>query len=313
MTGHEGEGRCARIGALTASRSWRSAERVSTLAAPDRARCSRSCTEQLQARLDRDRGAARRRARLRRRRSDSHERVAARLADRAVSDGVHHQAGDPLRAAEASRGRQSCRSTSRRCWRGTGGRRQRRSAAPVRPMLSLSDHAALMIILSDNTATNVVIDAVGMANVKARMKALGLGDILLRRKMMDARRVRRGDENVASPASLAQDGRAVLARGGAAAAKAATPGRGFSTRSGGQIRGAVPGRVRVASKTGTLDGVRAEAAVVELEGRPFALAVDDDVPAQRCATASARSARSRTRCSATSSGWRRAALWRGVK
>ena len=41
---------------------------------------------------------------------------------------------------------------------------------------------------------------------------------------------------------------------------------------GGQIRNAVPGRVRVASKTGTLDGVRAEAAVVELEGRPFALA-----------------------------------------
>ena len=72
------------------------------------------------------------------------------------------------------------------------------------PMLSLGDHAALMIILSDNTATNVVIDAVGMANVKARMKALGLGDILLRRKMMDAAAVRRGDENVASPASLAK-------------------------------------------------------------------------------------------------------------
>jgi hypothetical protein len=31
--------------------------------------------------------------------------------------------------------------------------------------------------------------------------------------------------------------------------------------------------VRVASKTGTLDGVRAEAAVVELRDRPFALAV----------------------------------------
>ena len=61
-----------------------------------------------------------------------------------------------------------------------------------------------MIILSDNTATNVVIDAIGMANATARMKALGLGDILLRRKMMDGAAVRRGDENVASPASLAK-------------------------------------------------------------------------------------------------------------
>ena len=70
------------------------------------------------------------------------------------------------------------------------------------PVLSLHDYAALMIILSDNTATNVVIDAVGMANVNARMKTFGLGDILLRRKMMDAAAVARGDENVASPASL---------------------------------------------------------------------------------------------------------------
>jgi beta-lactamase class A len=31
-----------------------------------------------------------------------------------------------------------------------------------------------MIILSDNTATNVVIDAVGMENVTSRMAALGL-------------------------------------------------------------------------------------------------------------------------------------------
>ena len=35
----------------------------------------------------------------------------------------------------------------------------------------------------------------------------------------------------------------------------------------------MPGSVRVASKTGSLSGVRAEAAVVELEGRPYALAV----------------------------------------
>jgi beta-lactamase class A len=140
------------------------------------------------------------------------------------------------------------------------------------PILSLGDHAALMIILSDNTATNVVIDAVGMSNVNARMKSLGLGDILLRRKMMDAEAVRRGDENVASPASLAKIAE-LLWRGEGLEKESRDAAMKILQRVPGAIRRAVPARVRVASKTGTLDAVRAEAAVVELEGRPFALAV----------------------------------------
>ena len=41
----------------------------------------------------------------------------------------------------------------------------------------------------------------------------------------------------------------------------------------GQVRSAVPSAVPVYAKTGTLTGVRAEAAVVEVQGRPFSLAV----------------------------------------
>jgi beta-lactamase class A len=139
------------------------------------------------------------------------------------------------------------------------------------PMLSLIDHAALMMILSDNTSTNVVIDAVGMIDVTSRMKTLGLGDIQLRRKMMDADAVRRGDENVASPASLARMAEIVW-RGEGLRPDSRDAARRILYQVGGQIRAAIPSRVRVASKTGSLDGVRAEAAVVELDGRPFALA-----------------------------------------
>jgi beta-lactamase class A len=139
------------------------------------------------------------------------------------------------------------------------------------PLLSLGDHAALMMIVSDNTATNVVIDAVGLGNVTSRMKALGLGDILLRRKMMDAAAARRGDENVASPASLARIAE-LLWRGEGLKKESRDAAVQVMYRVNGSIRGAVPTRVRVASKTGTLEGVRAEAAVVEIEGRPFALA-----------------------------------------
>lgn len=139
------------------------------------------------------------------------------------------------------------------------------------PTLSLADHAALMIILSDNTATNVVIDAVGVANVTARMKALKLGDILLRRKMMDGAAARRGDENVASPASLAKTAE-MLWRGEGLEKQSRDAAVRILYEVPGAIRRAVPARVRVASKTGTLEGVRAEAAVVELDARPFALA-----------------------------------------
>ena len=140
------------------------------------------------------------------------------------------------------------------------------------PSLSLADHAALMIIISDNTATNVVIDTVGMSNVTSRMKSIGLADIQLRRKMMDSAAVRRGDENVASPASLARMAE-MLWRGDGLKPETKEAGLRILYKVGGAIRGAVPAAVRVASKTGSLDAVRAEAAVVELKDRPFAIAV----------------------------------------
>jgi len=93
----------------------------------------------------------------------------------------------------------------------------------------------------------------------------------LRRKMMDAAAVKRGDENVASPASLVRSVE-VLWRGDGLSKDSRDAAVQILYKVGGAIRGAVPSRVRVASKTGTLEGVRAEAAVVELEGRPFALA-----------------------------------------
>ena len=70
------------------------------------------------------------------------------------------------------------------------------------PVLTLRDCAILMMMISDNTATNVVIDAVGRDAVNVRMKTLGLTSTRLGRRMMDAEAARRGDENVASPGDL---------------------------------------------------------------------------------------------------------------
>jgi beta-lactamase class A len=138
--------------------------------------------------------------------------------------------------------------------------------------LSLRDHATLMMMVSDNSSTNIVIKAVGMDKVNARMAALGLGDIRLRRLMMDAAAVKRGDENIASPQSLAKVAE-LLWRGEGLKPESRDIALGMLTLVSGSIRAAVPARVPVYSKTGSLDGVRTEAAVVAVDGRPFSIAV----------------------------------------
>ncbi len=70
------------------------------------------------------------------------------------------------------------------------------------PALSLRDAANLMIIASDNTATNLCIDTVGMQAVNALLDGLGLEKTRLRRKMMDSQAGRADQENVATPVEL---------------------------------------------------------------------------------------------------------------
>ena len=51
--------------------------------------------------------------------------------------------------------------------------------------ITLRDLATMMVAVSDNSATNVLIDRVGMENVNAMLDSLGLAHTRLRRKMMD--------------------------------------------------------------------------------------------------------------------------------
>jgi beta-lactamase class A len=68
--------------------------------------------------------------------------------------------------------------------------------------LSLRDHAALMIGLSDNTATNRVIERLGIERVDARMAEWGIGPTALRRRMYDFEAAKRGLENMATARDL---------------------------------------------------------------------------------------------------------------
>ena len=69
--------------------------------------------------------------------------------------------------------------------------------------VSLRDLAMLTIALSDNTATNRLIDRVTLARVDQRMTEWGCASTKLARGMFDWDAQRRGLENVASPSEIA--------------------------------------------------------------------------------------------------------------
>ncbi len=144
-----------------------------------------------------------------------------------------------------------------------------------KPRLSVSvqDLCALMIVLSDNTATNLLIEKAGMEAINGRMDALGLTKTRLRRKMMDVPAAAAGRENVSTPTEMIAllekiDGGQVLKE----------PFRGqlidlLAIAKGGPLQNGIPDDVIVAEKSGQLEAVRADAGIVYLKDRPFVICV----------------------------------------
>ena len=69
-------------------------------------------------------------------------------------------------------------------------------------ILTLKDLLTLMIITSDNTATNVCIDIVGMENVNAMLRGFGYEGTALNRKMYDWERLSQGWDNFVVAAEM---------------------------------------------------------------------------------------------------------------
>lgn len=137
------------------------------------------------------------------------------------------------------------------------------------PSLSNRDLAVAMILQSDNTATNVLIDLLGMDAVNQRMAALGLTGTRLRRHMIDLDAAREGRENVATPADLARLLRAFHDGQGLSVQSAADAMAILKKPKRTAISTGVPGDVPIASKPGSLEGVRADAGIVYVPGRPY--------------------------------------------
>jgi beta-lactamase class A len=68
--------------------------------------------------------------------------------------------------------------------------------------LTVKDLMTLMISVSDNTATNILIDLLGMDAINAKIKEIGLEQTKLNRKMMDFTAIEKGKDNYTSPIEM---------------------------------------------------------------------------------------------------------------
>jgi beta-lactamase class A len=135
----------------------------------------------------------------------------------------------------------------------------------------------LMITESDNIATNLLIDLLGMSAINARIRALGCTDTILRRRMMDFAAAAAGRENTTSVTdvvhvlSLLHDARCVNPE--ADSAMRAILGRQTDRC---KIPFLLPTAVTCQNKTGELPGAEHDAGIVLTPQGSYILAIMSD-------------------------------------
>jgi beta-lactamase class A len=139
--------------------------------------------------------------------------------------------------------------------------------------VTLRDLATMVVAVSDNSATNVLIDKVGMDNVNVLMDSLKLPHTRLKRKMMDLKAASQGWENISTPREMMSLLEQIYR--GKVLNKEFTDDffKLLSTHKASFIPRDIPEGVKIANKPGELEGVRNDSGVVFVENRPYVICV----------------------------------------
>jgi beta-lactamase class A len=139
--------------------------------------------------------------------------------------------------------------------------------------LTLRDLATMMVAVSDNSATNVLIRRVGMENVNAMLESAGLHVTRLQRQMMDLKAAGEGRENVSTPREMMT--LLELVYRGKLLNKEMTADfiKVLSTHKESSLLQGLPDDAVAANKPGELEAVRNDSGIILLKNRPYILCV----------------------------------------
>ena len=135
------------------------------------------------------------------------------------------------------------------------------------------DLAIMMVAVSDNSATNVLIDRVGMDNVNALLDSLSLHHTRLRRKMMDIKAAAAGRENISTPEEMLTLLEKLYQEKVLDQEMTADFFKVLGTHKSSFIPRDLPDNLQIANKPGELEGVRNDSGIVFLHNRPYILCV----------------------------------------
>jgi len=139
--------------------------------------------------------------------------------------------------------------------------------------MTLRDLAIFMVVLSDNTATNILIDRLGMANINVGIVRLGLKETKLRRHMIDLEAAKEGNENVSTPREMLTLLEKVNAHQALDAAHTEEYFHLLRLPKDSEFHKALPEDVSIADKPGSLEGVRCDTGLIDIPGHPFIMSV----------------------------------------
>lgn len=141
-------------------------------------------------------------------------------------------------------------------------------------LYTFRDLITLMIIVSDNTATNVLIDLLGYPSINRMAQDLGLNSTVLQRRMMDFDATKEGRQNYTSPLDMAKlvesiHNQSILSQQSCDLMIDIMK----RQKDKAMIGKYIPEDIVVAHKTGELENLNHDIGILYLSGKPYLLGV----------------------------------------